>query len=123
MINLEVKNFSQEYELLQIGFQTAGRELLKLWRRSKLQVTQKESIHSIATEADIVSQNILANWVSQLYPKSEILSEESDNSVQGSDFWTIDPLDGTSHFERGLEGWSVSGARRTEDRQTITYSR
>lgn len=111
MSNLERRNFSPEYEMLQTGFQTTGRELLKIWRKDKLAVVQKESIHSIVTEADLTSQTILVNWIKQLYPKSEILSEESNNSVKGSDFWIIDPLDGTSHFERGLEGWSISGAR------------
>lgn len=95
-----------EYERLQSGIRGAGDELLKkYWRNSTpMKITQKESIYSIVTEADIVSEKILLS----LFQGEEVLSEESPRKIDSSDFWVMDPLDGTSFFERGLEGWSIS---------------
>lgn len=95
-----------EYEKLQSGIRRSGNELLrKYWRKSTpLEITQKESIYSIVTEADTVSEKILLD----LLQVEEVLSEESPRKIDSSDFWVMDPLDGTSFFARGLEGWSIS---------------
>lgn len=95
-----------EYEKLQSGIRRAGDELLrKYWRSvTPMEATQKESIHSIVTEADKASEEILLN----LLRGEEVLSEESPRKINSSDFWVIDPLDGTSFFARGLEGWSIT---------------
>lgn len=95
-----------DYEKLQSGIRMAGNELLrKYWRSSTpMKITQKESIYAIVTEADKVSEEILFN----VLQGEEILSEESPRKIDSSDFWVMDPLDGTSFFARGLEGWSIS---------------
>lgn len=102
----ETLQITPEYERLQSGIRRAGNELLtSFWRKSTpMEVTQKESIHSILTEADIVSEKILLD----LLQGEEVLSEESPRKINSPDFWVIDSLDGTSFFARGLEGWSIS---------------
>lgn len=102
----ESLKITPEYEKLQLGIRRAGDELLrKYWRSSApLEVTQKESIHAIVTDADKASEEILLT----LLQGEEVLSEESPRKINSSDFWVMDPLDGTSFFARGLEGWSIS---------------
>lgn len=105
MGNTESLKIIPEYEKLQSGIRRAGDELLKkYWRNAvPLEVTQKESIYAIVTEADKVSEAILLDLL-----QGEVLSEESPRKINSSDFWVVDPLDGTSFFARGLEGWSIS---------------
>lgn len=97
---------TSEYERLRSGMRRVGNELLtNFWRKpTPMEVTQKESIHSIVTKADIVSEEILLD----LLQGEEVLSEESPRKINSPDFWVIDSLDGTTFFARGLEGWSIS---------------
>lgn len=106
MGNTESLKITPEYEKLQSGIRKAGNELLaNFWRKSTpMKVTQKESIHAIVTEADIISEKILLD----LLQGEEVLSEESPRKIDSPDFWVVDPLDGTSFFQRGLLDWSIS---------------
>lgn len=95
-----------EYERLRSVMLMAGDELLKKYWRSfaPLKAIQKESIHAIVTEADKASEKILLDSLRG----EEVLSEESPSKIESLDFWITDPLDGTSFFARGLEGWLIS---------------
>lgn len=70
---------------------------------------------SIVTEADLASQNRLAEALRERYPEFALLGEEMtdaeqktllDNNRQG--LWCLDPLDGTSNFAAGLPFFCVS---------------
>ncbi len=123
-MNHEFLAVNLEYEMLKEGLTRAGNVCLGYWRQGAIASIQKDSIHSVVTEADLKSQSILVDWMRKMYPQTQIMSEESVNANPSADFWTIDPLDGTSHFERGLEGWSISAARvvKGEVLTAVTYA-
>jgi 3'(2'), 5'-bisphosphate nucleotidase len=54
------------------------------------------------TEADVLSHNIIADGLGRLCPHVPLVSEEgakpAAERLRGSDFWLVDPLDGTREF-------------------------
>ena len=54
------------------------------------------------TEADVLSHNIIAEGLGRLCPHVPLVSEEgvkpAAERLEGSDFWLVDPLDGTREF-------------------------
>jgi myo-inositol-1(or 4)-monophosphatase len=64
----------------------------------------------LVTEADIASQRLIAERLSQFFPAHTLLAEEDGS---GTDFdapwrWVVDPLDGTMNFAHGFPFWVVS---------------
>jgi len=102
MVETLTSDENKEIEILQEGLKKDGDIVLGYWR-CDLPVQH----NSAATEADLASEKFLTDWIRNHFPGDEILSEESPREV-GSEFWTIDPVDGTSSFQRGLEEWSIA---------------
>ena len=79
----------------------AGDAILKIYEQD-FQIDYKDD-KSPLTEADIKSNEIICNALTNLYPNIPILSEEN-KEVPYSDrkdweyFWLIDPIDGTKEF-------------------------
>lgn len=69
---------------------------------------------SIITEADLTIHNDLGRELSDRYPGISLLSEESPRQEQeeviqsGSDYWCLDPLDGTTNFHATFPCFSLS---------------
>jgi 3'(2'), 5'-bisphosphate nucleotidase len=67
---------------------------------------------SPVTEADIASHDFLVNALAKLMPQLDVISEESAGvealSTIPSDYWLIDPLDGTKGFLKGKPEFTVN---------------
>lgn len=69
---------------------------------------------SIVTEADLASQQALAEKLLQLYSETVFLGEEMTKEQQSEllksklPIWCLDPLDGTSNFAAGIPYFCVS---------------
>lgn len=65
---------------------------------------------SMATEADLETEQFIVEHLGQLYPEDALCSEESlgYSQVGTGRFWSIDPVDGTHNFIAGLPLWAVS---------------
>ena len=63
---------------------------------------------------DVEAQEIAESIINEIYPKHDILGEESwDQPLDNSDWlWIIDPIDGTINFFHGLPWWCCSVAVR-----------
>lgn len=71
--------------------------------------SRKKQVHSqIVTDLDVASEELLIAEITQKYPASSIIAEES-GFVQKDldDVWIIDPIDGTSNFANGLPWFGV----------------
>ena len=65
---------------------------------------------SIVTQADLDVNDLIVDAITAAYPRDAILSEESPDDpdrLSNSRCWIVDPIDGTSHFERGDRDWSI----------------
>jgi len=110
---VEFENFAIDLAKL------AGEEIMSLYGKIK-DVKNKSSEIDLVTEADTNSEKIIIKSIKQKFPNHDILSEESENSILGSDFcWVIDPLDGTTNFVHKLPIFAVSIALQYKN-QTVT---
>lgn len=92
---LEAKDAALSY------LKTSNREVMK-WFRSDITVEFK-SDQSPVTIADRKAEEILRKKISTAYPRHSIIGEEfGKNTVKSEWVWTIDPIDGTRSFIRGL---------------------
>jgi myo-inositol-1(or 4)-monophosphatase len=71
---------------------------------------------NIVTEADKMSENLIIESISRIFPDHGILAEESP-AIAGSGklCWIIDPLDGTTNYAHGFPVFCVSIALRNDD--------
>lgn len=89
-------------KLLEIA-RKAGSEILAVYAQNgKIDVTYKED-NSPLTEADRRANFVITEQLEKLTQETPILSEESDQipsdtRLSWSDYWLIDPLDGTKEF-------------------------
>ena len=79
----------------------AGRAILEIYGQD-FEVVQKED-RSPLTEADLASHRVIRDALAKLTPDIPLLSEESatvayDIRSGWSQYWLVDPLDGTKEF-------------------------
>ena len=94
-------NFSDPYvNAIFLSARKASKGLIRDFGEvEKLQVSLK-GVSDFVSAADIKAERILIRELSTLYPKFNILAEESgeiknsENDIR----WIIDPLDGTTNF-------------------------
>ncbi len=92
----------------------AGKEVLQIRNDTRFKVSYKHAGEIVST-ADLASDRIIREAISQSYPDHRILSEELVNgeieklSYEGP-LWIIDPLDGTVNFSKRLPHFAISAA-------------
>ena len=92
---VEAKNNALSY------LELSNTEIMK-WFRTDINVESKPD-HSPITIADRNAEEILRKKISQNYPDHGIIGEEFGEDISKSEWvWTIDPIDGTRSFIRGL---------------------
>ena len=75
--------------------------------RTRLRVERK-SDQSPVTIADRTIEEFLRRELGRAFPGEAIVGEEFGASAHlGSTYWTIDPIDGTRAFSRGLPTWGI----------------
>lgn len=73
------------------------------------EISNKEGINNLVTEADHASEKAIFEVIREDYPNHYILSEEAGEIIQESSFkWIIDPIDGTVNFAHGIPLCCVS---------------
>ena len=88
----------------------AGARVLEHYFTSKnLQVSNKEGINNLVTEADHASEKAIMDTIKEQFPDHFILSEEAGEMPTASEYkWIIDPIDGTVNYAHGIPICCVS---------------
>ncbi len=92
---------------------------LRYFRSSSLRVKRKAD-QSPVTAADRAVEERLRRAIRRTFPGESIVGEEYGRS--GSDhhtYWTIDPIDGTRAFSRGLPSWGIMVGRVERGRAVL----
>jgi len=73
---------------------------------------KEKADRSLVTDADLLSERIILDWIKAHFPQDLIISEESgrtEASGHASGWaWILDPLDGTSNFANKLPYFCIS---------------
>lgn len=88
----------------------AGAQVLKYFFSSKnLQISNKEGINNLVTEADHAAEKAIIDTIKESFPDHFILSEEAGELTMDSQYkWIIDPIDGTVNYAHGIPICCVS---------------
>ena len=98
--------------------QAAGQTLLEL-AKSPIRYEMKNSL-DIQAEADLRSEQLIINKIREAFPSHSIFAEESGEDTTDSEYmWTIDPLDGTINYSRGIDEYCVSIALSRRGQTTL----
>jgi fructose-1,6-bisphosphatase/inositol monophosphatase family enzyme len=69
---------------------------------------QRKADRSPVTIVDCKIEEFLRREITKAFPQEAIIGEEfGSKTVEGKTFWTIDPIDGTRAFSRGLPSWGT----------------
>ena len=92
---------------------------LKYFRSRSLRVERKAD-GSPVTAADRRIEEYLRRAIGRAFPGEAIVGEEVGGSARRrSSFWTIDPIDGTRAFSRGLPSWGILVGRVERGRAVV----
>ena len=63
---------------------------------------------NVVTDADLASERLILDYVTDEYPDFGILSEESEPVAGASPYtWVVDPIDGTRNFAEGIPHFCI----------------
>lgn len=87
----------------------AGAGQLRHYFNGQFEVSNKEGINNLVTEADHAAEKAIIGIIQKAFPDHFILSEETGELKSHSEFkWIIDPIDGTVNFANGIPICCVS---------------
>ena len=87
----------------------AGGAILQEYFNREIQISNKEGINNLVTEADHASEKAIIDIIRKEFPEHYIISEEVGELKKDSDYrWIIDPIDGTVNFANGIPICCVS---------------
>ena len=77
---------------------------------------------TLITECDRWSDKKIVNGIGQIAEGEGVLSEEGKKSIpSSSEYWVVDPLDGTTNFAAGIPYWAISIARFTQGQPETAF--
>lgn len=87
----------------------AGAAEITRFFNGSFEVSNKEGINNLVTEADHAAEKAIIGVIQRSYPSHVILGEESGEILADGEYkWIIDPIDGTVNFANGIPLCCVS---------------
>ena len=109
--------------------EVAATAILPRYRALHSDQIQEKEPGDYVTAADLASEAMLKKGLSALLPGSQVVGEEEisetpdlvDDLVDERPIWTIDPLDGTVNFVKGVRGFAVQVALVVNNETTMAW--
>ena len=109
-INDGVLDLAREASRILLSFRAGPRNELGLdWK----------GVNDPVTDADLAVHRLCANRLPTLLPDVPLVSEEGEGEIAADEFWSLDPLDGTSEFVEDLGEWAFQLALVREGRPVL----
>src|SRR5215470_5537387 len=87
----------------------AGAAVIQEYFEGSFEISNKEGVNNLVTEADHASEKAIFDVIKSDYPDHFLLSEEAGEIIMDSNYqWIIDPIDGTVNFAHGIPLCCVS---------------
>jgi myo-inositol-1(or 4)-monophosphatase len=80
----------------------SGKELVEYFGNTEVLKQKDESACSVVTDLDLKTEKYISENLKKIYPDVEFFGEEFGGNEKSERFWLVDPIDGTSHFTRGI---------------------
>ncbi|MBR9692634.1 inositol monophosphatase [Candidatus Woesearchaeota archaeon] len=95
-------------EFLDVAIDAAKKagEIHKKYFQHQVEIEVKED-KSLVSTADKESEAVIIETIKATFPDHAFFGEETGKSGDSEYTWVIDPLDGTHHFLRGIDHFSV----------------
>jgi myo-inositol-1(or 4)-monophosphatase len=97
----------QRAEFAEDLIREAGALALSFYRQRDRLKRERKGHQDLVTIADQAVEALIRRRLSEAFPKDGFLGEESGGTPTAS-FWSVDPIDGTGNFLRGIPVWGVS---------------
>ena len=95
-------------EVIREAAQYAGRIHLQYFRGDNVGAREKGRA-DVVTDVDIAIERDLRDLLTHEFPETGFLGEETGESPGASDYiWTVDPIDGTANFVRGIPHFATT---------------
>lgn len=87
----------------------AGAAIMKVYERAEFDVAQKADASPV-TEADLAADKIISAGLRAAYPDVALVTEEQSatHDLEASEFFIVDPLDGTKEFVQRRGDFTVN---------------
>ncbi|MBE9125278.1 MULTISPECIES: inositol monophosphatase family protein [unclassified Coleofasciculus] len=85
----------------------AGKLALRYFADLSQLTIEVKGIQDVTSKADHDVEELIISNLAQSFPEDGFLAEER-GGVAGSQFWVIDPIDGTSNFVRGIPFFCIA---------------
>lgn len=109
-MNSEIKErFNAAYEVIR----PAGEKVRSYYHDRSQLLSQKKGLQDYVTQADREVETLILEALRQSFPGDAFLAEETASSLDfntADSFWSIDPIDGTANFLRGIPFFCISMA-------------
>ena len=112
-----VDQVGKDIDVLKEGLFKAGEIALDYWRKG-VKAEIKTASYDITTEADRAVENYLIEEIRKYFTNAHILGEETGGEAR-QDGFTIDGIDGSSFFARGLKDWAISLSQIQDGKVTL----
>jgi myo-inositol-1(or 4)-monophosphatase len=97
---------SKDIQFLKKSMAGAGKIAMNYWHNG-VEAEIKTANYDITTIADRKVEEYLTQQIKQYFPNAHILGEETGGEAK-QDGFTLDGIDGSSFFARGLKDWAIS---------------
>ena len=107
--NLDFKQLSNLLEIAKNVSIKGGKSLMENFGKIS-KINTKTNIGDLVTNADLLSEKIIIEYLNRKTPEIQILAEESGRGGNQSSqlIWCIDPLDGTTNYAHGYPFFATS---------------
>ena len=98
-----MENFAERTKLAIELAKIAGNEIKRILHDEDVH-TKDKGLNDVVTIADIKSEKLIVDKISEEFMEDTIISEEAGKQKDGTNeySWAIDPLDGTMNYSRNI---------------------
>ncbi|NND73189.1 MAG: inositol monophosphatase [Rhodothermales bacterium] len=102
----------------------AGKLILSMAGKIRSGDFRTKGVNDLVTDVDIQAQNIITEYLSQVFPDYAVLAEEDvvdDRGIEAAAGfrWIVDPIDGTTNFMHGVPPFAVSIGLQKNDEMVV----
>jgi myo-inositol-1(or 4)-monophosphatase len=95
--------------ILKVGETAARNAGIYLYQKlGTAQIASQKALHDDLLDVDLEAEQIILTYLHQETPQLEIVSEETAPKEKYTNYWIVDPLDGSANFQHGNPFFAIA---------------